>query len=80
MSFHFYLFMSSIRDTIEELRQRLDDLERQTSENEPFRNHHYVSNPNLKIFGGAFTHWDFIVLCIYTLIIMLTTKFIMKYR
>ncbi|KAK8857512.1 hypothetical protein M9Y10_015917 [Tritrichomonas musculus] len=72
--------MSSIREAIEELRERLDDLERQTSENEPSGNHHYASNPNLKIFGGAFTNWDFIVLCIYTLIIMLTTKFIMKNR
>lgn len=80
MPFHFYLFMSSIRDTIEELRQRLDDLERQTSENEPFKNRHYADNRNLKIFSGIFTQWDFIVLGIYTLIIMLTTKFIMKYR
>lgn len=49
LHFSDHLLMSSIHETIKELQQRLDDLEKQTSKSAPFLNHGSSPNYNLKI-------------------------------
>ena len=94
------LIMSTVQDTIEDIRKRLNELESQASDNVPVARPPItpritqippIFNPyvqpelvatfetkerNNKIFNGSFSFQDFLVLGIYTLIIMFSIKYI----
>lgn len=78
----------STQETIDDLRRRLNELESQTSDNVPVArppatpripNYFYSTDSfSPKIFNGSFTQWDFFVLGIYTILIMIATKLMIR--
>ena len=73
--------MCFVHERLAELRRRIDDLENHLSSNPNVEFIHVEDKnqkKNFEIFNGAFTQQDFLVLALYTLTIMILTKFIIR--
>ena len=74
--------MCFVHERLDELRRRIDDLENHLSSNPNVEFIHVEDknqNKNFEIFNGAFTQYDFRVLALYTLTIMILTKIIVSF-